>query len=155
MGDIHAGGSLNLTAELTNDKDIIKRTISHKDIINKAFTTMPKIDEYINYLHERHICYLLKLNGETKGIAIFMQASEPYENQQNYVVDIGIYKSARGKIGKKLSILGLQKFFDSYRCDHLYGFINIDNRPSYLHALWCGFRKVSNLKNKIMVEYIK
>lgn len=138
--------------DLIEDKEILHKLISHKDIL-EGFTTKDKLDKYIDEIGENHICYLLIYKHEVAGVGVCLNLERCMSLKEIYVVDIGFFKEYRGKIALKLSKLALQKFFKENKCKKLVSSIYKSNKKALLNAKWCGFKHLSTHDDKYYLEY--
>jgi len=138
--------------ESVKDKEILKKLISHEDIID-GFTDANRLDKYISDLGEDHKCYLLIYKHEVAGVGICLNLEKSMNLKEIYVVDIGFFKEYRGKIALKLSKLALKKFFKENKCKKLISLIYEHNKKALLNAKWCGFKHCSTHNNRYYLEY--
>jgi len=117
-----------------NPEDV--STLFNKDLtIHKFEEGAPEI---LN--NDSMIYYLLEVDQKIAGFCAWMLLS----NQKNYVVDIGIYKKFRGKIGYHLGEMSLQKFKREVSDDIVYASVKEGNKPSLFYSQSMGFKKVFN-----------
>ena len=153
MGDFCTYSGIELQAQETKDSELVARLIKEPEIID-GFTNATELQEYFNaFVSERHIYYVMKMNQEIVGVAVIMNMQDGDELPDTYIVDVGFFKKARGKIAKMLCIMALNNFINTHRVKKLYAFVDSKNKAAYLNAFWCGFKKISTVRDRTMLEY--
>jgi predicted acetyltransferase len=154
MGDIHSHTGLNLSIEVTKDKDLVRSIITNKEIMD-GFCSEESIDRYVESLGEEHICYLLKCKEDICGIAVILSVPDDIIEGNVSIADIGFYKRFRGSVAIALARLALEKFFKENQCKQLMAVINKNNKAALLNAKWLGFEISSLGKYKYYLRYKK
>ena len=101
---------------------------------------------------EKYLCYLFKVNNKYAGLAFF---AFPAVLERVALVDVAIFKEFRGKIGKKLGKMSINKLFNETDINIVLGRIRKSNRKSLFYSLICGFNKLKETKDYYYIGVTK
>ena len=127
MGDIHAD---------TRIKNSDKKVIGNHELEIKIHSFENNAESILN--DEAMIYYLFRVDLKIAGFCALMLLND----EKNYVVDIGIYKKFRGKIGFHLGKMALEKFKREINDAKVFATIKDSNRASLFYTKSIGFKKI-------------
>lgn len=132
--------------EQSIDYDRIGALITHKDIQEHILTQTYDVNK-LN--RDDALYYVLCHNNIDVGICVILSVN-------NYhFVDIGFLNCARGKIGKSLTLILKNLFFDICPNDSVYAMISKKNRRSLIFSQWIGFKIFSEDEKNYYLEVAK
>jgi ribosomal protein S18 acetylase RimI-like enzyme len=152
MGDVHTSSCVDLYVEQTRDKELLKSLIGCSEIIN-GFTDDVNLENYINNIGDKHLCYLTVCDGEVAGVLVALKMHDFDDMKNCYIADIGFFKKYRGKVAQDLCEMTINKFFNDVKCEHLFASIDKKNRAALFNAKRIGFKIINVTEDKYYLRY--